>query len=111
MNDVHLTGQLICTNAAQVALVHAHLPLHVALTRAESGCLAFDVVQTTDPLVWQVDEHFIDEAAFRAHQARVASSKWGHATVEIERKYVVEGLSSSSIARVRTLRRQPTGWG
>lgn len=92
MNDVRLSGQLICTDQAQVELVHAQLPLHVALTRAESGCLAFDVVQTANPLVWQVDERFADATAFRAHQQRVASSEWGRATAGIERDYVVDGL-------------------
>lgn len=92
MNEVRLRGQLICTDMTQVELVRTHLPLHIELTRAESGCLAFDVVQTTNPLVWQVDERFTDDAAFRAHQQRVASSEWWQATADIERDYAVEGL-------------------
>ena len=93
MNEVRLRGQLICTDMTQVELVRTHLPLHIALTRAESGCLAFEVVQTTNPLVWRVEERFTDETAFRAHQQRVASSEWGRATTGIERDYAVEGLS------------------
>ncbi|WP_308470940.1 putative quinol monooxygenase [Clavibacter michiganensis] len=77
-------------------LVVENLPEHIMLTRAEPGCLSFEVTQTTDPLVWRVEERFEDEEVFRAHQARVASSEWGRITSQIERRYVVEGLSSRS---------------
>ncbi|MGJ9405730.1 putative quinol monooxygenase [Nesterenkonia aurantiaca] len=92
MNSVSLTGQLICRDDEQVATVVQHLPLHVQLTRAEEGCLAFEVQRLENSLVWQVDEKFQDAEAFRAHQERVAKSTWGSATAEIERKYTVKGL-------------------
>ncbi|UKF32495.1 putative quinol monooxygenase [Clavibacter phaseoli] len=93
MSDVRLTGQLVCKNCEERDLVVQNLPQHVKLTRAEPGCLAFEVTQTIDPLVWRVEEHFEGEEVFRAHQARVASSEWGRITSLIERRYVVEGLS------------------
>ncbi|WP_440713730.1 putative quinol monooxygenase [Gordonia sp. FQ] len=84
-----LTGRLICTDAEQRDIVLRHLPRHVELTRAEPGCLLFDVEQTADPLVWQVREEFADSGAFEAHQRRVASSAWGRATLGIRRDYTV----------------------
>ena len=86
---VRLTGQLICADAAQAAVVRAHLGAHVRLSRAEPGCLRFDVVATDDPLIWQVEEAFVDQAAFAAHQARVAASRWGAVTAGIARAYRV----------------------
>jgi len=87
---VRLSGQLVCADAAQLALVEEHLDLHVSLTRAESGCESFEVSQTPDPLVWQVDELFADEDAFARHQQRVATSVWGRETSGIERRYQVD---------------------
>ena len=87
MPHVKLSGQLICADDREVAIVQQHLPLHQRLSRAEPGCLTFEVVQTDDPRVWQVDEVFADEAAFAAHQERVPRSEWGRATAGIERRY------------------------
>lgn len=66
-----------------------HLPEHIRLTRAEPGCLSFEVSPTINPLVWQVDEQFQDDASFLAHQQRVAASEWGRATASIERRYEI----------------------
>ena len=92
MSDVYLSGQLVCRNTDDVAIVVQHLDRYVMLTRAEAGCVSFTVTPTSDPLVWQVDEHFRDAAAFRLHQDRVADSTWGRATAGIERRYTVKGL-------------------
>jgi peptide-methionine (S)-S-oxide reductase len=86
---VVLTGRLVCTTADEAERVRRHLPAHVALTRAEPGCLAFDVEPTDDPLVWSVSERFVDRAAFDAHQERVTGSAWAEATAGITRDYVV----------------------
>ena len=91
MSAVSLTGLLICDSPERARIVVEHLPLHVELTRAEPGCLSFEVAQTEDPLVWQVDELFQDAASFAAHQQRVAASEWGRATAGIERRYEVDG--------------------
>jgi quinol monooxygenase YgiN len=79
----------LCADASEAAVVVRHLPQHVALTRAEPGCLKFDVESTADPLVWQVIEQFVDRAAFEAHQARVAASEWGRVTSGIARDYAI----------------------
>lgn len=73
---VELTGRLLCADPDEAAAVRRHLPEHVALTRAEPGCLRFEVEPTEDPLVWTVSELFVDRAAFEAHQARIRSSPW-----------------------------------
>lgn len=85
MNNVFLSGQLICSDHNEAAIVVQHLPLHLELTRAEEGCISFDVQPTQGSLVWQVEETFRDADAFRAHQERVPESAWGQATAGIER--------------------------
>lgn len=86
---IHLSGQLICTDDQQAAKVRAHLPDHIRLTRAEPGCLTFEVVQTADPLIWQVEESFADQAAFDAHQARTRASDWYRTTAQIARAFQI----------------------
>nr|WP_258222922.1 antibiotic biosynthesis monooxygenase [Microbacterium sp. HMWF026] len=89
--EVTLTGELRCANAAEAERVNAHLAEHIALTRAEPGCLSFDVAPTASEGIWRVSERFVDEAAFDAHQRRVATSTWGRETAGIERSYVIRG--------------------
>ncbi|GAA5149113.1 hypothetical protein GCM10025768_11810 [Microbacterium pseudoresistens] len=89
---VTLTGLLVCRSDAEADAVREHLAAHIDLTRAEAGCVSFDVAATDDPLVWSVAEHFRDAEAFRAHQRRVAESAWGRATEGIERRYSVAGI-------------------
>ena len=89
---VTLDGFLRCASEDEAARVRAALPLHVRLTRAEPGCLRFDVTPTDDPLVWTVSEEFIDPAAFKAHQARAGASDWAQATQGIARDYSIKGM-------------------
>lgn len=91
MNNTVVTGQLICESEEQLAAVVVHLPRHFELTRAEPGCLSFEVTQTLDPMVWDVSERFADAASFKLHQARVRASEWGQATAGIKRNYSVAG--------------------
>jgi len=88
---LHVTGTLTCATAADAALVRAHLPEHIRLSRAEPGCLTFNVDPTDDPLVWRLDESFADRAAFRAHQARTHASDWFRATAHLKRDFRVTG--------------------
>ncbi len=73
---IRVTGTLTCATADDLAIVHAHLPEHVRLSRAEPGCLTFNVTQSADPMVWRLDESFTDQAAFAAHQTRTRGSVW-----------------------------------
>ena len=93
MNPVRLTGQLVCKTADEAKIVALHLPQHLELTRAEPGCLFFNVTPTTNPMIWAVEERFANSHVFELHQERVASSEWGRATVNIERRYSIEGPS------------------
>lgn len=88
---VHLSGKVICADEQQVALIAAHLPEHIRLSRAEPGCLSFEVRQSEDPLIWSVEESFTDQTAFDAHQTRTKASPWFAATGHIRRVYQITG--------------------
>lgn len=90
MMRVYLTGYLRCETEAQAARVRVSLPEHIRLTRQEPGCLTFDVTPTEDPLVWRVDESFVDRAAFDAHQKRTRQSDWAHESDGIPRDFTIE---------------------
>lgn len=86
---IRLTGQLICQTMQQAETVAQHLPDHIRLSRAEVGCISFDVQPTDNPLAWQVDETFTDQAAFDLHQQRTRASAWWTATAAITREFKV----------------------
>ena len=90
---IRLRGQLICMTDAEAEAVRAHLPLHVSLSRAEAGCLTFEVSPTDDPMVWEVMESFRDRASFAAHQARTRDSAWFAATRGILRDFKMEEVA------------------
>jgi quinol monooxygenase YgiN len=92
MTDVTLTGKLICANEAEANRVRAALPAHILATRAEAGCISFEVTPTDDPLVWHVDERFDSPTAFDIHQARASTSPWADETKGIERAYTIQGM-------------------
>lgn len=70
--------------------VRAALPMHIALTRAEEGCITFDVVESdTVPGRFMVAEIFVDQAAFDAHQVRARGSEWFKVTEGIERHFAI----------------------
>lgn len=73
--------------------VRTALVEHIKLTRAEPGCLRFEVVASQTKMGrFDVSEEFLDKAAFEAHQARVKSSDWGRITQGIPRDYEISGL-------------------
>lgn len=86
---IRLSGRLICRTEAEAATVARALPAHVALTRAEPGCLRFEVTVTADPLIWRVEEAFTTRAAFDTHQTRTRASDWFRETADIARDYTV----------------------
>lgn len=74
----------------RVDAVVAALPEHIRRTRAEPGCLRFDVSQSEDrPTRFLVAEAFIDRGAFEAHQARSATSRWAKVTAGMARHYIL----------------------
>ena len=89
---VRLRGQMVCMTEEEAQAIRQHLPRHLALTRAEPGCLSFDVTPTDDPMVWEVMEAFRTRADFDAHQARTRASNWFAATRSILRDFRLEEL-------------------
>ena len=89
MAKVTLTGKLLCATPQDAALVAAHVPDHIRLSRAEPGCLHFDVAQTANPLIWGVNETFINQAAFDAHQTRTKASERARLSAHIPREFVI----------------------
>ena len=87
MGVIHLTGTMTCP-ADRLAEVRAALPRHIALTRAELGCLSFEVSEEPSGH-FRVDETFADRAAFEAHNARGAASDWARVTDGLPRDYSV----------------------
>ena len=87
---IRLRGQLICMTGEDRDTVLAHVQDHIALTRAEAGCLSFDISETDDPMTFEVMESFRDRAAFDAHQARTRDSVWFAATRHILRDFRIE---------------------
>lgn len=87
---IRLRGQLICMNEGELQAVRQHLAGHIALIRAEPGCLTFEVTVTDDPMVYEVMEAFRDRPSFDAHQARTRDSAWFAATRGILRDFRLE---------------------
>lgn len=91
---IRLTGHIDVPPDRQEA-VSAALPEHIRLTRAEPGCLRFDVTQSqADPGRFDVSELFTDRAAFDAHQERTNASVWAKITAGIPRSYIVDEVDS-----------------
>jgi hypothetical protein len=62
--EIRLKGHVICADAADAALIAAHVPVHIALTLAEPGCVSFSVTRTR-------------------------ASEWYRLTAHIPRQYVI----------------------
>ncbi|SEW17396.1 Quinol monooxygenase YgiN [Aliiroseovarius sediminilitoris] len=94
MPKIFLTGYIDVPEARR-ALAHDALPQHIALTRAEPGCLRFDVTEDeTSPGRYLVSELFDSRVDFDAHQMRAAQSPWAAVTAGIPRHYTIEEVSA-----------------
>ena len=88
-------GKIILSGHIEVPLdelemVRDALNLHIELTRAEPGCLVFNVEEDAEtPGRFTVYEEFVDQAAFDQHQARGAASAWAEASRNVARHYEV----------------------
>ena len=89
---VYLDGHLDVP-PARLGTVLAALPVHIALTRDEVGCLSFEVTEAVDvPGRLVVSEVFSDRAAFEHHQRRTRASDWFTVSEGIPRSYTIRGL-------------------
>ncbi|MDO5606584.1 MAG: antibiotic biosynthesis monooxygenase [Paracoccus sp. (in: a-proteobacteria)] len=86
-----VSGRLICRSPDDLLTVIEMLPAHIAASRAEPGCLYFDITQTDDPMIWRVEELYTDRDALGAHKERTAASPWAEATAGIGRELSVTG--------------------
>lgn len=87
--NIYLTGYLDVPEDRRDAVANA-LPRHIELTRAEPGCLSFEVVLSNDiPGRYLVSEAFTDQEAFDTHQNRMKSSEWFSVTQGIHRDYTI----------------------
>lgn len=72
----------------RLAQVSEALKEHIRLTRAEEGCIFFNVDACPDVEGrFLVSEAFVDKAAFDAHQVRAGNSAWAEASKGIPRDY------------------------
>jgi len=93
MARVRLSGFLLCRSLDEADRVSHLLADHVRLTRAEPGCLRFELLRSSaDPTRFAVFEEFRDAEAFAAHRERASNSAWGRATRGIPRDYEITGL-------------------
>ena len=74
---------------------------HIELTHQEEGCISFEVKQSLDPFIWEVQEVFDSMKSFKHHQSRTASSIWGVKT-QIIIKYLM-AINSYSFHNLPTL--------
>lgn len=84
---IRLTGRLIAKTSEDSAIIRRYLPEHQRLSRAEDGCLFFEVIESDDPLIWRVEELYTDQRTFDAHQTRTRNSEWWKQTSAILREY------------------------
>ena len=87
MGVIRLTGTLTCP-PDEATTVREAVQEHIRLTRAEPGCLAFDVTEVA-PGVFNVAERFTDGAAFDAHQTRTRASDWWRISRHLPRDFTV----------------------
>jgi quinol monooxygenase YgiN len=89
MVHIVLSGHIIIP-MEELDKVSVALEDHKRLTRAEPGCLIFNIRPDADRLGWfKVYEKFSSQEAFDAHQARVAQSEWGAISKNVERHYKI----------------------
>jgi len=89
IGTIYLTGH-IDVPAERMEDIQAALSAHIALTRAEPGCLSFEVHPCPDVKGrFLVSEAFVDQQAFDAHQARAKASDWANVSEGIPREYSI----------------------
>ncbi|TDO98047.1 putative quinol monooxygenase [Marinomonas balearica] len=94
MKKVVLSGYILILEAELYEIEEALIE-HVTLTKAEEGCLVFNVTKDpSNPLRYDVYEEFASQEAFDFHQTRVKSSTWGQVTTNVERHYSIQTLSN-----------------
>ena len=95
MGKVIVEGYIVASESDLINLKE-HLDEHIKLTRAENGCIVFNVEQRNGKeLIFDVYEEFSDKEAYYFHQERLKASPWYKATRKVERHYDVSGLEAT----------------
>ena len=93
MPKTKLTGYIqfpTSTTQAELKQITQELSVHTKLTLQEAGCISFSVIQdNNDKFRFDVNEVFIDTAAFEAHQLRVKGSDWFKVSQLATRHYTI----------------------
>ncbi|HLP68501.1 MAG TPA: putative quinol monooxygenase [Rhizobium sp.] len=86
---IYLDGHIDVPSDRREAVMAA-LPQHIALTRAEPGCLKFEVT-VSESVAGRLDvsEVFVDQTAFDGHQTRTRASDWFKVTEGIQRHFTI----------------------
>jgi len=89
LQKIILQGHIIVPEA-DLTIVKDALANHIKLTKAEPGCLVFNVtVNSLNPNKFDVYEEFCNQECFTHHQRRVKQSVWGQVTQNVERFYQI----------------------
>jgi len=73
--------------------INEALPAHIVNTRAEDGCLLFNVTQDENQKNrFNVHEEFINKESFSNHQDRVKHSEWGNVSANLEKHYHINQI-------------------
>ncbi|MFT2111262.1 putative quinol monooxygenase [Marinomonas sp. 2405UD68-3] len=100
MAKVILEGHIVVPNS-ELDRIKAELATHIQLTKAEVGCLKFEVLPDLEkPNQFNVYEEFVSQADFDNHQERVKNSKWGRVTTGVERHYSIRYQECSGLNKV-----------
>ena len=92
MKKVTLSGYIIVP-ISELDTVKEALTEHIKLTKAELGCMVFEVTEhSTERGRFDVYEEFESSKAFELHQKRVRGSYWGEITQNLKREYTIDGL-------------------
>ncbi len=90
-DQVYLAGHMRVPESERSAVLSA-LAHHIAQSRAEAGCLRFEVTQDeTQPSKFHVFEVFKSQKLFDLHQERSRESLWAKASKNCPRDYVIKG--------------------
>ena len=92
MTRVILKGYVIVPDDDLDAINEA-LPAHIVNTRAEDGCLLFNVTQDENQKNrFNVHEEFNNKESFSNHQDRVKRSEWGNVSANLEKHYHINQI-------------------
>ncbi len=90
MGKVVVSGQ-IYVPLRSLDEIRRAIEIHVELSRAEEGCLMFDLIESLEePGRFDLYEEFVDMNAFEQHKLRAETSEWAEVSKEVQRDFEVQ---------------------